>query len=72
MRSRETIGPITLMGDQMAIDIVPAEDGKYYVDAITSRSGGTVQEWTEGPFDTETKAGVSLQWQFAVHVHESL
>ena len=41
---------------KITMDIVLAEDGKYYVDAITSRSGDAVQEWTEGPFDKPVRA----------------
>jgi hypothetical protein len=57
---------------KIGIDIVLAEDGKYYVDAITSRFGDTVQEWTEGPFDTAAKARETLKWQVAVPVIEKL
>ena len=53
---------------KIAADIVLAEDGKYYVDASTSK-GEEVRNWTEGPFDTEAKA---RQWQFAVPVIEKL
>ena len=57
---------------KIAIDIVLAEDGKYYVDAVTMKSGGTALEWTEGPFDTEVKARENLKWQVAVPVIEKL
>ncbi len=57
---------------KIAIDIVLAEDGKYYADTVTSRSGDTVQEWTEGPFDTEAKARETLKWQVAAPVIEKL
>ena len=40
---------------KIAVDIVLAEDGIYYVDASTTR-GDAVHSWTEGPFDTERKA----------------
>ena len=46
---------------KIAIDIVLAEGGKYYVDAVTMKSGDTALEWTEGPFDTEVKARESLR-----------
>lgn len=51
---------------KIAVDIVQAKDGKYYVDAITTKSGSTVREASQGPFDTEAKAREILQWQFAV------
>jgi hypothetical protein len=57
---------------KIAIDIVLAEDGKYYVDVITSGSGDTAQEWTEGPFNTEAKARETLKWQVAAPVIEKL
>ena len=57
---------------KMAIEIVHGEDGKYYVDASTSEFGNILHEWTEGPFDTETKARDSLRWQFAMPVIEKL
>ena len=56
---------------KMAVDIVLAEDGMYYVDASTVK-GDVVNSWTEGPFTTETRARESLQWQFAVPVIEKL
>jgi len=57
---------------KIAIDIVLAEDGKFYVDVVTMKSGDTAQEWTEGPFDTEAKARETLKWQVAVPVIEKL
>ena len=51
---------------KIAIDIVHGEDGHYYVDTITAKSGNIVRKSTLGPFDTEAKARESLQWQFAV------
>jgi hypothetical protein len=57
---------------KVAVEIVHAEDGRYYVDASSEKSGGIVREWTEGPFDTEAKARESLQWQFAMPVIENL
>ena len=83
MRSRETIGTfqtvdrMTTAGTivleiKIAIDIVLAEDGKYYVDAVIMKSGDTALEWTEGPFDTEVKARETLKWQVAVPVIEKL
>jgi hypothetical protein len=56
---------------KIAADIVLAEDGKYYVDASTSKVE-EVRNWTDGPFDTEAKARESLQWQLAVPVIEKL
>ena len=56
---------------KIAVDIVLAEDGMYYVDASTSKDDA-VHSWTEGPFTTENKARESLQWQFAVPVIEKL
>jgi hypothetical protein len=56
---------------KIAIDVVQAEDGKFYVDATTTKAG-VVQEWTEGPFDTEAKARESLQWQLAMPAMEKL
>jgi hypothetical protein len=56
---------------KIAVDIVLAEDGKYCVDASTTK-GDAVHSWTEGPFDSERKARESLQWQFAVPVIEKL
>jgi len=78
------IGPITVdegqvatagtivLESKIATDIVLTEDGKYYVDAITSKCGDTIQEWTEGPFDTETKARETLKWQVALPVNEKV
>jgi hypothetical protein len=51
---------------KIAVDIVQAKDGKYYVDATTAKSDGIVRESTQGPFATEAKARESLQWQLAV------
>jgi len=57
---------------KIAIEIVHAEDGKYYVDATSEKSGDIIRECTEGPFDTEAKARESLRWQFAMPVIENL
>ena len=57
---------------KIAIEIVHAENGTYYVDATSEKSGDIVREWTEGPFDTEAKARDSLRWQFAMPVIENL
>lgn len=57
---------------KIALDIVLAEDGKFYVDAITTKSGNTVQAWTEGPFETEARARETLKWQIALPVIEKL
>jgi hypothetical protein len=82
MKLRETIGTLTVdwmatagtivLEIKIAIDIVLAEDGKFYVDVVTMKSGDTAQEWTEGPFDTEAKARETLKWQVAVPVIEKL
>jgi hypothetical protein len=45
---------------KITVDIVLAEDGKYYVDASTTK-GDVMHNWTEGPFDTEPKARENLQ-----------
>ena len=39
---------------KIAVDVVLAEVGKYYVDAATS-TDDIVRQWTEGAFDTEAK-----------------
>ena len=57
---------------KIAVEVIQAEDGKFYVDAATTELGGVTHEWTEGPFDTEAKARDSLRWQFAVPVIEKL
>ena len=57
---------------KITVDIVLAEDGKYYVDATSTRSDDIVREWTEGPFDTERKARECLKWQLAAPMIESL
>jgi hypothetical protein len=57
---------------KIAADIVLAEDGRYYIDTRTTSSGEGVSEWTDGPFDTEARAGESLKWQFAVPAIEKL
>lgn len=51
---------------KVAADIVRAEDGKYYVDAATTKAGNIVRGWTEDPFDTEAKARDILQSQLAI------
>jgi hypothetical protein len=56
---------------KIAVDIVLAEDGLYYVDSSTMK-GDAAHNWTEGPFDTERKARENLRWQFAVPVMEKL
>jgi hypothetical protein len=57
---------------KIAVEVVQAEDGKFYVDAATTEAGSIVHEWTEGPFDTEAKARDSLRWQFAMPMIEKL
>ena len=56
---------------KIAVDIVLAEDGLYYVNSSTMK-GDAMHSWTEGPFDTERKARENLLWQFAVPVIEKL
>ena len=56
---------------KIAVEVVQAEDGRFYVDAATTESG-VVHEWTEGPFDTEAKARESLRWHIAMPVIEKL
>ena len=53
---------------KLAIDIILAEDGKYYLDSVTTTEGHVVHEWTEGPFETESKARECLKWQYAIPV----
>ena len=57
---------------KLAIDIILAEDGKYYVDSVTTTDGTVVHEWTEGPFETESKARESLKWQYALPLATAL
>jgi hypothetical protein len=57
---------------KIAVDIVLADDGKYYVDAVTTAPGDVRSEWTEGPFETQAKARESLKWQLAVPIIEKL
>ncbi|HEY7581061.1 MAG TPA: hypothetical protein VH855_25995 [Acetobacteraceae bacterium] len=56
---------------KVAVEVVQAEDGKFYVDT-TMTEAGIVHGWTEGPFDTEAKARDSLRWQFAMPAIEKL
>jgi hypothetical protein len=44
-----TAGTVVLEA-KIAVDIVFAEDGKYYVDSTTTMDGIIVRAWTEGPF----------------------
>jgi hypothetical protein len=60
-----TAGRIVFEG-KLAVDIILAEDGKYYVDATTTMDGEVVSAWTDGPFETVTEARECLQWQHAV------
>jgi len=39
-----------------AVEVVQAEDGKFYVDAATPVAGSVVHAWRKAPFVTETKA----------------
>jgi hypothetical protein len=56
---------------KLAVDIILAEDGIYYVDAVTTTEGDVVHEWTEGPFETEVKARERLKLQYAIPVGDS-
>jgi hypothetical protein len=57
---------------KLAVDIILAEDGKYYVDAVTTTEGDVVHEWTEGPFETEVEARECLKWQYTIPVATAL
>ena len=56
---------------KIAVEVVQAEDGEFYVDATTTKSG-VVHEWTEGPFDKEAKARESLRWHIEMPAIEKL
>jgi len=60
-----TAGTIVFEG-KIAVEIILAEDGRYYVDTASSVDGEIVREWTEGPFETEAKARECLEWQYAI------
>ena len=49
-----TAGRVVFEG-KIAIDIILAEDGKYYVDSTTTMDCEVVSAWTDGPFETEAK-----------------
>jgi len=57
---------------KLAVDIILAEDGKYYVDSVATIGGDVVHEWTEGPFEMEAKARDFVQWQFAIPLVKAL
>jgi hypothetical protein len=57
---------------KLAVDIILAEDEKYYVDAVTTTEGDLLHEWTEGPFETEAKAREYLKWQYAIPLATTL
>jgi len=60
-----TAGTIVFEG-KIAVEIVLAEDGHYYVDTASSIDGEVVRQWTEGPFETEAKARECVEWQYAM------
>ena len=43
-----------------AVEVVQAEDGKFYVDATTPVAGSVVHTWRMAPFDTETNAQFTM------------
>ena len=66
-----TAGSVVLEA-KIAVDIVFAEDGKYYVDSTTTMDGAIVRAWTEGPFETEAKARECVEWQYSMPMLEKL
>jgi hypothetical protein len=49
-----TAGRIVFEG-KIAVDIILAEDGRYYVDLTTTMDGEVVSAWTDGPFETRPR-----------------
>ena len=45
-----TAGTIVFEG-KIAVDIIFAEDGMYYVDLTPTMDGEVVSAWTDGPFE---------------------
>jgi len=66
-----TAGTVVLEA-KIAVDIVLAEDEKYYVDSTTTMDGVVVRAWTEGPFETEAKARECVEWQYSMPRLEKL
>ena len=66
-----TAGTVVLEA-KIAVDIVLAEDGKYYVDSATTMDGVIVRGWTEGPCETEAKARDRVKWQNSIPMLEKL
>jgi hypothetical protein len=66
-----TAGTVVLEA-KIAVDIILAEDGKYYVDSATTMDGVIVRGWTEGPFETEAKARDCVEWQYSIPMLEKL
>jgi hypothetical protein len=66
-----TAGSVVLEA-KIAVDIVLAEDAKYYVDSTTTMDGVSVRAWTEGPFETESKARECVEWQYSMPMLEKL
>ena len=57
---------------ELKLAVILAEDGKYYVDAVTTTEGDVAHEWTEGPFETELKARECPKWQDAIPLATAL
>ena len=57
-----TAGRMVFEG-KIAIDIILAEDGKYYVDLTTTMDGEVVGAWTDGPLALGCGAGFRLRSQ---------
>jgi hypothetical protein len=51
-----TAGRIVFEG-KVAVDIILAEDGKYYVDSTTTMDGEVVSAWTDGLRRRKNSAG---------------
>jgi hypothetical protein len=64
-----TAGTVVLEA-KIAVDIVLAEDDKYYIDSTTTMDGVIVRAWTEGPF--EAKARECVEWQYSMPMLEKL
>ena len=69
--SMATAGRIVLEA-KIAVDIVLADDGKYYVDSTSMMDGVIVHAWTEGPFETAAKARECVEWQYSMPMLEKL
>lgn len=69
--SMATAGRIILEA-KVAVDIVLADDGKYYVDSTWMVDGVIAHAWTEGPFETEATARECVEWQYSMPMLEKL